>query len=100
MVRTGRVTSGLNALRPGAYQNRADYTIVGVVNTIRFRDPRGPGRPMFFLPLLQMSKNEWENNAKARSNLINSIILRVSGNPPELTSKIQRTLGAIDPNLT
>ena len=55
---------------------------------------------MFFVPLLQMRKSEWEDNTKARSNLINSIMLRVSGNPPDLAPRIQRTLGAIDPNLT
>jgi macrolide transport system ATP-binding/permease protein len=84
----------------GGFAHRADYQIVGVVNTIRFRNPRGPGRPMFFLPMLQMWKSEWENNALARSNLIGNILLRVSGNPPDLAPRIQRTLGAIDPNLT
>jgi macrolide transport system ATP-binding/permease protein len=84
----------------GGYAHRADYTIVGVVNTIRFRNPRGPGRPMFFLPMLQMSKSDWEDNGKARSNLIGSIVLRVEGNPPDLAPRIQGTLGSIDPNLT
>ena len=84
----------------GGPAHRADYQIVGVVNTIRFRNPRGPGRPMFFLPMLQMWKSEWENNTLARSNLIGSILLRVGGNPPDLASRIQRTFGAIDPNLT
>lgn len=84
----------------GGPSHRADYTIVGVVNTIRFRNPRGPGRPMFFVPLLQMSAKEWENNTLARSNLINSIVLRVSGNPPDLGPRIQRALGSVDPNLT
>jgi predicted permease len=85
----------------GGEKHAADYTIVGVVNTIRFRNPRGPGRPMFFLPMLQMWKNEWEDNTKARSNLIQSIQLRVSGStPPDLAPRIQRVLGAIDPNLT
>jgi ABC-type antimicrobial peptide transport system permease subunit len=55
---------------------------------------------MFFVPLLQMGKGEWENNTMARSNLIQSVILRVDGNPRGLAAGIQRTLGAIDPNLT
>ena len=84
----------------GGLKHRADYQIVGVVNTIRFRNPRGPGRPMFFVPLLQMWKNEWDDNTKARSNLIESVLLRVGGRPPDLAPRIQRTLGAIDPNLT
>jgi predicted permease len=84
----------------GGFEHRADYQIVGVVNTIRFRNPRGPGRPMFFVPMLQMSKSEWENNTKARSNLIQNIVLRVSGSPSGLSPRIQRALAAIDPNLT
>ncbi len=84
----------------GGHEHRADYTIVGIVNTIRFRNPRGPGRPMFFIPLLQMTKAEWENRNMARSNIIDTIVLRVAGNPADLAPRLQRTLGAIDPNLT
>jgi len=84
----------------GDRSHRADYTIVGVVNDIRFRNPRGPARPMFFVPLLQMSAAEWEDKTVARSNVIQAVILRVDGNPPGLAARVQRTLGAIDPNLT
>jgi predicted permease len=84
----------------GGFAHRGDYTIVGVVNTIRFRNPRGPGRPMFFVPLLQMWKSEWNETSKASSNLIHGIILRVDHPGPDLTPRIQRTLGAIDPKLT
>jgi ABC-type antimicrobial peptide transport system permease subunit len=55
---------------------------------------------MFFLPLLQMSKSDWEDNGKARSNLIDSIILRVNGAPNDLSPRAQRALGTIDSNLT
>jgi predicted permease len=84
----------------GDYEHRADYTIVGVVNTIRFRRPRSPGRPMFFLPLLQMRARDWEDKGQARSNLIQSVILRTNGAPPDLAPQVQRALSAIDPNLT
>ena len=78
----------------GGFEHRADCQIVGVVNTIRFGNPRRPGRPMFFLSILQW-KGGWD-----RSNLAGSILLRVDGRPPGLAPGIQRTLGAIDPNLT
>ena len=55
---------------------------------------------MAFFPMLQMSKSEWDNNTLARSNLIQSIFLRLNGNPSDLAPRIQRTLSAIDPNLT
>jgi predicted permease len=84
----------------GGVAHRADYTIVGVVNTIRFRNPRGPGRPMFFVPMLQMGPEEWKDNTRARSNVIQAVILRVSGGTTDLTARIQGVLGGIDPNLT
>jgi macrolide transport system ATP-binding/permease protein len=85
----------------GGVEESSDYQIIGVVSNIIFRNPREPvARPMFFLPLLQMSKDEWENSGKARSNFIQSIVLRVSGRPPALASQIQRALATIDPNLT
>ncbi len=84
----------------GDEAHRADYQIVGVVENVRFRDPRDPTPPMFFVPLLQMSAEEWKENAKSRSNIINNIELRVAGAPANLESKIKQTLSSIDPNLT
>jgi len=86
--------------RFGMY-SRADYQIVGVINNVLFRYPRQPDvPPMFFVPLLQMSESDWANGSKARSNLIQSVILRVAGTPPDLTSRLQNALGGTDPNLT
>ena len=84
----------------GGYENRGDYTIVGVVDTIRFRRPRQPGYPMFFLPLLQMSPADWNEPFKARSNIIRTVLLRVDGSPRDLAPQVTRALGAVDPNLT
>jgi len=78
----------------GGVEQRADFQIVGVVNTIRFRNPRAPGRPMFFLPILQW-KEKWD-----RSHLLHSVLLRTNGSTPGLEARVQHTLGAIDPNLT
>lgn len=83
----------------GGPPHRADYTIVGIVNDVRFRNPRSPARPMFFLPLLQMSADEWENKTMARSNLIQAVILRVEGRAPDLAGQVRRALGGVDPNL-
>jgi predicted permease len=78
----------------GGFDRRSDIQIVGVVNTIRYRNPRRPYHPMAFLPILQW-KDTWD-----RSHIVNNIVLRVNGTPPELAPKIQRTLAGIDPNLT
>ena len=84
----------------GDSSHRGDYTIAGVVNTIRFRNPRVPGRPMFFVPMLQMSKSEWDDGFKASSNLVHSVILRVDRPDPNMATEIQHALGSIDPKLT
>ncbi len=85
----------------GGVQHSADYQIVGVASNVLFRNPRQPiPPPMFFLPLLQMWKNEWADSGKARSNQIHSILLRVAGNPPNLTAQVQSVIAAADPNLT
>jgi predicted permease len=83
----------------GGPEHAGDYQIVGVVNTIRFRDLRHEGRPFFFLPLLQLSKPEW-SGIMARSALINSVIIRIGANAQNLTAQIQPALASIDPNLT
>jgi ABC-type lipoprotein release transport system permease subunit len=49
---------------------------------------------MFFLPILQW-KERWD-----RSHLIQSIVLRTGGGTSGIEGRIQRMLGAIDPNLT
>ena len=83
----------------GGVEHSGDYQIVGVVNTIRFRDLRREGRPFFFLPLMQLRPKEWAGGM-ARSALIGSIVLRVWGTHPNLVQKIQSSLASIDPNLT
>jgi predicted permease len=85
----------------GGVEHSGDYEIAGVINNLVMRNPRQPvPPPMFFLPLLQMSKAEWADNGKSRSNVIGSIILRMDGYPRDLSSQVMRSLGEIDPNLT
>jgi predicted permease len=84
----------------GGVEHRGDFQIVGVVENVRFRNPRLPTPPMFFLPLLQMWKSEWADTGKARSNMIGNIELHVSGAPEDLAAQLQRVLAQIDPNLT
>lgn len=84
----------------GDAAHRADYEIVGVVENVRFRNPRQPAPPMFFVPLLQMSAQEWQNSTKRRSNLIGNIELHVVSMPAGFNEKVNRVLSAVDPNLT
>ncbi|HEY1494147.1 MAG TPA: ABC transporter permease [Candidatus Solibacter sp.] len=85
----------------GGREHRADYAIVGVVENVTFRNPRkSTPPPMFFLPLLQMWKSEWNNNSMARSNLIGNIELRVAGGDSGLAGETRAALAGVDPNLT
>jgi predicted permease len=84
----------------GGMDHRADYQIVGVVENVRFRNPRQPVNPMFFVPMLQMWKNEWSDTGKSRSNMIGNIELHVAGAPADLGGQVQRILAQIDPNVT
>jgi macrolide transport system ATP-binding/permease protein len=84
----------------GGIAHRADYQISGIVENVRFRNPRRPTPAMFFLPLLQMSTADWADQTRARSNIIGNIELHVTGNPQGLAAQVQRTLANIDVNLT
>jgi predicted permease len=85
----------------GGPEHRADFSIIGIVENVTFRNPRNATPPpMFFLPLLQMWKSEWANNSLARSNLIGNIELRVEGSAPGLAGEARAALAGIDPNLT
>jgi predicted permease len=83
----------------GAASHAADYQIIGVVEDVRFRNPREHTPPMYFLPLLQMSPIEWSSNTKARSNIIKNIELHAAAVPADLNLRIKQTLASVDPNL-
>jgi macrolide transport system ATP-binding/permease protein len=84
----------------GGPAHRADYQIVGVIDDVRMRSPRKATPPMFFVPLLQMSKEEWADNGKARSNMIGNIELHTSGASANLAGQVQTRIAQVDPKLT
>lgn len=84
----------------GGPEHRSDFTIVGVVEDIRFRSPRRELRPMAFMPLLQMTAADWQDRTQARANVIQAVLLRVDAKASGLAPQVQRALGAVDPNLT
>ena len=77
-----------------------DYEVVGVVGDAKYNDPDQPPHQMFFLPLMQLSNQEWAENGMVRSNFIGDIELRVAGRPPGLEYLIRRTLAGVDPDMT
>jgi predicted permease len=77
-----------------------EYEVAGVVRDAKYVDADQPPHQMFFLPLLQMSKEEWKNNGMARSNVIGDIELRVGGRQGGVEQLVRHTLAEIDPDMT
>lgn len=79
-----------------------DYEIVGIVEDTKYRDPKGPAHPIFFMPLLQTVhyKAATDHAFQVWGNYIDSIQLRVAGRPENYKVEAQKTLASIDPNLT
>ncbi len=75
-----------------------DYEIVGVVQDAKWEDPYEPAGPMFFLPLMQVSPQEWTD--WARSNYVNSIELHTAGNLASLAPTVRKAIAEVEPNLT
>jgi len=84
----------------GDQPRRLNTEIVGVVEDAKYMDADQPPNAMFFVPLLQMSKEEWSDPGQARSNYIHDIELCVDGGAPNLDPAIRRTLEEIDPSMT
>ena len=76
----------------------SDMEIVGVVSDIKYVDPRGDIRAMYFRPLLQLSKTSPKDDI--RSLYIGTIMLETKGNVTGLEAQVRRTLADINPNLT
>ena len=84
----------------GSLEHRADYQIVGIVDDPRFRNPRAPANPMFFVPLLQGSEADWNSTNFSRSNMVGSIQLRVTGDPSDLVTRLRQATSGVDSHIT
>jgi predicted permease len=82
----------------GDAKHSLDYEIVGVVQDAKWEDPYEPAGPMFFLPLMQVSAQQWPD--KARSNYISSIELHTAGNLASLAPPVRNAIAQVDSNLT
>jgi predicted permease len=82
----------------GSGKRNLDYEIVGVVEDAKWKDPYEPPGPMFFLPLMQESPEEWQDSSG--SNYIDSIELHTAGNPANLAAAVRKAIAESEPNLT
>jgi predicted permease len=82
----------------GSAKHSLDYEIAGVVQDAKWRDPYEPAGPMFFLPLMQESAEQWQESSG--SNYINSIELHAAGNLASLAPMVRKAIAEIESNLT
>jgi macrolide transport system ATP-binding/permease protein len=75
-----------------------DYEIVGVVRDAKWENPYQPAGPMFFLPLMQESPEQWHDSSG--SNYINSIELHTTENLANLAPTVRKAIAEVEPNLT
>jgi len=85
----------------GDYSHVNDFEIIGVVEDTKYRDEKNPPDPMYFIPMLQIQTYTQQNLATYQNwaLFIDSIQLRVAGDPASVEPLVRRTLGEIDPNL-
>jgi predicted permease len=75
----------------------ADLEIVGVVENAKYDSPREDPTPMAFLPLLQVK--DAASAAGDRSNFIEAIEVRATGDPTAVVGQVRQALAEIDPGL-
>ncbi|HLJ50168.1 MAG TPA: ABC transporter permease [Bryobacteraceae bacterium] len=84
----------------GGPESSNDYEIVGIAGDAKFTDAREEQYPMIFLPFLQMRPDDWSDSGRARSNFLQDIQVRYSGNPQNLEPEIRKAIASVDSHIT
>jgi predicted permease len=86
----------------GDERHANDFTIVGVVEDVKYSSPTQPTRPMLFLPAFQMVQYETPaaQSNQARSALMRALVVRTAAGAGTLEGPIRRALAEVDPSLT
>jgi macrolide transport system ATP-binding/permease protein len=79
-------------------KSSSDFEIVGVVSDVKYSNARRPVRPMYFRPLLQLSRTLPEQDVATL--YAGALMLQTKGDVDGLESQVRRTLASINPNLT
>jgi macrolide transport system ATP-binding/permease protein len=82
----------------GGTKSANEIEIVGVVSDVKYTNPRGNVRAMYFRPLLQRAP--LSDGIEVRSFFVSAITLQMKGAVEGLESQVRRTLASINPNLT
>jgi predicted permease len=93
-------TVGLGGSAFGATHG-SDYTIVGVVEDVKYTGPTLPARPMLFLPAFQAVSYETADgaNVQTRSMRLATIVIQASASAANLEGGVRRALAEVNPDL-
>ena len=78
-------------------KSSSEFQIVGIVNDVKYTDPRNPTRAMYFRPFFQSSPSDPASDA--RSLFAGAIMLQTRGPIEGLEARARQVLSAINPNL-
>lgn len=80
-----------------------DYEIVGVAADMRYLNYgyKDPDRPMYFLPMVQHTKNTKpiDIEGEKQAHYMENLVIWAPGKPQGLESQVRKALSEIDPNL-
>ena len=78
-----------------------DYQVVGVVNTVKYRNPSLVQHPMYFLPFTQTTDYVPEGYRRLEEGTLHpqAIQLKVSGPPERFEPLLRNALARLNPNL-
>ena len=79
-----------------------DYTIIGVVEDVKYSNASRPPLPMMFFPVMQMVEypGAGMRQAQARSTLARAVVLHLSPGTRAIEPEIRRALAAAHPDIT
>ena len=78
-------------------KSSSEFQIVGIVNDIKYNNPRQPQRAMYFRPFFQSSPSD--PGSDARSLFAGAIMLQTRGPINNLEARARQVLSGINPNL-
>lgn len=85
----------------GGPERSSDYEVIGVVEDVRYTDPRGPVRPMLFLPAFYTPRTGDPGfaNILTRSMLMRMFVLRARDDAATLEPAVRRIIAETAPEM-
>lgn len=78
-----------------------EFEIVGVIDNMRYDDPSGPVRPMFFTPMAQTTiyTNPRDITNENGKHFARNLVVQYRGDPSAIANTVRQTIKSIDPEI-